>query len=125
MNYFMIADNVKAMKDIWILRDGFLYDTFTSFQANCHQTKREKKEQPFMNSYYNVKFFFQHPLSNIRHVETRIFNSLVEGMKNYEKLPKYIIVILEKDLIESIGKFEFGAKISMGRAVDWLIDQMD
>ena len=121
----LFAGNIKAMKNVWCIRDRFLYDVFTSFPALCQLAKVEKKEPPFLHAYYNVNFFFEHPLSEVKYLETRIYNSFVEGLNNNEKLPKYILIILDKDMIEAIKNLDFGIKLSMERAVCWLIEHLD
>ena len=78
-----------------------------------------------MNSYYNVEFNFQRPLCRIKLLEDRVFNAIVETMNNQEKLPKYLLVILDKDLIESLTTLDFGVKISMERILTWLIEELD
>ena len=91
----------------------------------CQQAKTQKKSGPFLNDYYEVKFFFQRPLSQIKYVETRICNAIVEGMNTIDRLPKYILIILDKDLIESLKKVEFGAKIMIENAIIWLIEKLE
>ena len=113
------------MKQIWVAGDDFLYDTFTSYRAMVLKAKTQKKQAPFIHDYYDVSFHFTRPLSEVKYVETRIYNTIVEAMNNYERLPKYILILLDKDLIESLKTCDYGAKITMEGAVIWLIERLD
>ena len=105
--------------------DCFLYDTFTSYKAICTRATIENKQAPFMHDYYDVSFQFTRPLSGIKYVETRIYNAIVDEMNSNQRLPKYILIAIDKDLIESLKSFDFGAQILMEDAVSWLVEKLD
>ena len=104
--------------------DQFLYDTFSQFQAAKVEANLDRRRPPYLHEYYNVKFLLQPPLSNLKFVETRILNSIIEGLNEYERLPRYIIIILDTDLIASVDT-EFGVKISLTRLMKYLINQIN
>ena len=99
--FYIFVDSIQVSKDVWIIGDTFLYDVFTAFMAICQQVRRERKQVPFLHDFYNVQFYFKRPLSKIKQVEVRIVNLFIKGLNAKAKLPKYIIVMLDKDFIES------------------------
>ena len=94
-------------------------------KALNQQAKMMNKPPLFLEAYYNTHFYFERPLSRIKYVETRILNSVAEGLNVQEKLPKYVIVVIDKDLMESLENFDFGVKISMEGALTWFVENFD
>ena len=62
----------------------------------------DKVKPPYMHDYYNIKFLFHSPLSQLRSTEARVYNALIEGLNEKVRLPKYILVMLDKDAIEGV-----------------------
>ena len=55
----------------------------------------------------------------------RILNSVVEAFNKRDHLPKYIIFILDKDIIEDVDVFSFDAVKTLGKITAWLIKQIN
>ena len=95
---------MPALKDVWIVGDEFLYDTFTTFQVKKVEAEMDNVDRPFLHKYYNVKFFFECPLSEIRSFEARVINSLIDGLNtSLKRLAKYIIFVLDKDSYRQVS----------------------
>ena len=102
--YIFLSENVAAFKGVWTIEDDFIYNTFTRFQAAKLEVKMDETTPPFLHEYYNVQFYYQLLLSNIKSFEARIVNSLIDAHNektNKFRLPKYILIIPDKDIIES------------------------
>ena len=54
----------------------------------------------------------------------RILNELIDALNSGLKLPKYIIVLLDKDLIESAHYGGFGCKIIFSKTIEWLANNI-
>ena len=119
---------MKAVKDTWIIGDGFLYDIFTSYQAAKTEASIDKFKPPYMYDYYNIHYGFHPPLSQIKSTEARISNSLIELLNSKEfKLPKYILIIPDKDLIEGVlSQFcDYGFKKVFRASIKWLMNDIN
>ena len=55
----------------------------------------------------------------------RIFNAFVEALNNRHRLPKYVIVVPDKDIITSLKNYNIGLTLVMGAALHYLIRQFD
>ena len=59
-----------------------------------------KKTLPFLFEYYNVQAFFKPGNNHLTPVLAHLVNSVVEGLNKNLKMPRYIIIIPDKDLLE-------------------------
>ena len=108
--------------------DGFLNDIFGAYQTLEYQAFRNKKlTQFYMSDYFNVKHFCNPTAMGVssRNATARIINSTIEALNSSNILPKMLLVIMDKDLIESINLFDFGACKVMVQVVNWLTWQID
>ena len=122
----LLTDDVAALKDMWVVGDGFLHDCFSTFQATRMEARIDKTKPPYLHDYYNVQFFMCQPLSNVKSVEARIVNLLIEGLNNKLKLPKYILIIPEKDFLAGMVPrlFDHGVKSLMKDGLEWMMKNM-
>ena len=52
-----------------------------------------------------------------------INNAFIEALNRQEHLSKYILVILDRDLIDMINCFDFGITVQLERSIKWLGSQ--
>ena len=126
LEYSFISEEIPALKDVWIVGDGFIYDTFSTFQSAKIEARIDKTKPPYLHDYYNVKFLMYPPLSNVKSTEARFVNSLIEGLNEKLTLPKYIIIILEKDFLEGVlpRLYDHGLKTIMREGMEWIMKTM-
>ena len=102
----LISDNTKACMDIWCVGDGFLDDIQSVYKSMEYQALRNKKIMQFyMSDYYNVKFFCNPKGTGVsaRNATARLVNSMtIEALNSDKKLPKILIMVIDKDIIDSI-----------------------
>ena len=60
-------------------------------------------------------------------MEARVYNALVEALNEKVRLPKYILIILDKDAIEGVMYriFDCGFKVVFREAIEWLIRNIE
>ena len=80
---------------------------------------------PYLYDYYNV--FAYVPSHNLGASKTiaYTFNALVEGLNNKRRLPIFILVVIDKDVIEDVNIFEYGASKAIFKNVEWLVHQIN
>ena len=54
----------------------------------------------------------------------RLFNALVKALNSSPYLPDAIVMIVDKDIIESINRFDYGIRDIIELNIHWLIKQM-
>ena len=85
-----------------------------------------KKERPYIYDFYNVRCFIRNPLSDVKNVLTRLVNALVKVLNEATKLPRFIRVIPNQDIVTYI-KRNWSSKhcdIIANIAVKWIINVM-
>ena len=122
---FIISENITALKDLWIVGDFFLGEAFPTLQSLLNQAHMEKKTAPYMYRYYNVETRYPRPLTMNRSVMARILNSFVKLLNAKHHLPRYVIIIIDKDWFENSGFVEYGAGDSICKVVNWWMKEFN
>ena len=103
--------------------DRFLNDVIGTLQGMKTQAKLKKTELPYLYEMYNFKAFYINPLSDVTPTIVRIYNSLTEALNKYEHLPKYILVVMDKDIVSDVQRLHFdcGLYNSFEDNINWLL----
>ena len=88
------------------------------------QNKLRKNKDLYLQSDYNFSSTFTNPECSLKPTVTRIFNALVKELNDAEHLPKYIIMILDKDILETLDTSKFNPKKLIRAEVYWLQQQV-
>ena len=59
----MLTDNIEALKDCWLVGDEFLMRQFAGFQALKTSASIKKIRYPYLYEHYNIRCYYQNPLS--------------------------------------------------------------
>ena len=100
--------------------DNFLRETLPVLQAIKSQSIKNNSAQPFIYEYYNVIPLFGTANAATDSFLGKIFNQMVEELNNRVRLLKYIIICLDKDIIEYLKQNDFGIQCLMHDAITWL-----
>ena len=122
LSYFV--ENVTAIQDVWFVGDDFLRETFDTFTNLRVGSKIQRKAPPYLYEMYNVLAYHQTIRSMVPGM-VRILNAMVEGLNKRLRLPKFIVLVLDKDFIALTKHFEFGAYQSLKRCLDWLVKEIN
>ena len=95
-----ISDSIPC---VWMLGDRFLKNIYPVFLSIMQEASKNKPETvpPYMVEFFNVKPCFEVTTQiPAQMMMTRILNNLTEAV-NADKalLPRYLIVVLDKDLL--------------------------
>ena len=113
------------MSDLWLVGDAFLRDLFPTLQALRAKAVLDEKVKPYIFEYYNIVPLYPAKSSNIRSTEARIFNELVGGLNERPKLPRYVLIVLDKEILESADHNNFGINRIVSELVDWMARNID
>ena len=121
----LFPDNISAICDIWLIGDAFLRDIFPTLQAMNTQSVVAQKARPFMYEYYNV--IPEYPVSSnyTKSTAVRIFNQLVSLMNEKERLPKYILLLPDKDILSYVNHKNFGIGQITLDLMNWLCKEIE
>ena len=108
-------DEVTHYEDLWLLGDNFMARSYREGAKLCEQDellmKRHFNITPAVNSQFT---------SNNTNMLSRIENSLAAKINQIDKLPKYIAVILDNDIIDFLGYDLYGISEMYGEMLHYL-----
>ena len=87
--------------DAWIIGD----QTFKSVGGeltnmwDLSRLKDSNVQIPYLYEYYNVHIYTQIASVGVKSVMTRVLNALMEGINYHPWLPRFLIIILDTDVI--------------------------
>ena len=125
---YNISGEVKAVKDVWLIGDQFLMETYHELSTMKSAAVTDRKKPPFIFQFYNVYTFTMNPLSLQHDVLARIVNCLIKGLNDNVKLPSLLIMIPDHDLLNFLWEKTDGDRdisILLNRAIGWIATQID
>ena len=93
--FSVIAENIEGLDELWFLGDNFVARCYHQFFRNAPETGKYIKERFEVSAYCNSHF-----ISNELNIVIRLKNALMMAIEKKVKLPKYIVVVLENDILE-------------------------
>ena len=123
--HYIFADDVKALTSVWIIGDDFLQRTFHSLQDLKSEAVVKKTRLPYLYENFNISAWFVKQTKSAVNVPTmaKLQNALIVVLNEYPHLPKYIIVIPDKDVIQSNEFYDNGIKKALFDNLQWLSRQ--
>ena len=92
---------VTAFKDLWIIGDDFVNKIFHPLPALQTENHLAKRQELYIYEQFNMKCFTANPLSSVRNIGTRLVNAYIEALNDYDKLPRFVLVIPNNDVSNS------------------------
>ena len=120
----IISGSVPAFFDAWFLGDKVLEDASTSLRVMLDEaTENKKLPQPYLREFYNVHTFTEHLSSE--NVLARTLNVLMRGINEKKRLPRFLVILLDKDLISVLNVFQDDIIPSLRDTVAWFVRQVN
>ena len=88
------------------------------------QAVLKRINKPYLFEFFNVLPYHQTKISAVRGL-ARIINAFLEGINTRQRLPQYVVFILDKDFISISNYFGFGASRVMSTVFRWLVRQVN
>ena len=116
---------VEAIFDAWFVGDQFLLDSVNSLPALKSQAIAKKRSIPYLYEYYNIFSYVQKADSAVKTVIARVNNAVLEGLNTRSRLPRYLVVILDNNLVAEVNIFNNDAMKEWRTCTKWLVRQID
>ena len=108
-----IADNIEAIFNVWFVGDKMLTDSFPAYKEMLQQGRESKDVMiPYLFEFYNVKDFHGSASGDDQNGNdkcnylARVINALTEAANKCDRLPRYVVITIDIDLIEAINVWE-------------------
>ena len=95
-------------------------NTYTTFQNMKIQAIAERRSVPYLYEHFNIFPFNSSQLQFQNNILTRLQNAAIEGFNRHDRLPRFIIIIIDRDILDSLGMYNFGARKIISRWMNWL-----
>ena len=112
---------------MWIVRDQFIKDAdneLKSIKFTVVKSQRVDALPFYMIDFYNVKSF-SNTSTSVDFAATHILNALTEAINKEQSLPKYLLVILDQDIIFDVDVFSSNSGFLVSEMTRWFIQQVD
>ena len=112
-----IVEPIRRLNSIWFIGDDFLDSSFGKyFQLQVHDG--------YVNTHYEVKAYSGYKRWNRSYV-VRIRNCFAKAVNDNKVLPRYVVVIIDNEIISSVGYDRFGVSEIYERLMNWLANELD
>ena len=123
-NFNIISGSVPAFFDAWFVGDKVREDVSTSLRVMLDEAAGNKKlPQPYLHEIYNVHTFTEHLSSE--NVLACTLNALMWGINEKKQLPRFLVILLDKDLISALNVFQDDIIPSLRDTVAWYVCQIN
>ena len=126
----IIAGNVPAYETIWIFGDRFVSESRNTIRRLFNMGNPSNDLIHSANRYnshiaekYGVKIFTTTDQQLNRSALGRLCNNMATAINSNSPLPKYILVVIEDNLIRCVNYCKPGVSLIFGRIIQWLADQ--
>ena len=120
-----IPDNVKALFDMWFLGDNFLQDLAQTYETIRQKAEHSNDNKTFLLQYYNVKNIYKKLSVGVKRTAARVINSLIDTLNQENKLPHFLVVILDKDVISDVDVLDGHASRIVADMIRWIVHQIN
>ena len=113
------------MKDVWLVGDHSLRCLIGTFWAMEREAIASKKCKPYCFEFYNVEDSFYINTTAITSTIARILNSMINILNKFEHLPRFLVMILDRDIVDAVKMKNYGFSEITEKLLDWLVKQVD
>ena len=103
------------MDELWFVGDNFVSRCYRQFFKNAPETGKYVKEKFEVSVYCNSRF-----ISNELNIIIRMKTALLTAIEKKIKLPKYVVIVLENDVVEYARYNGSGISGILGRYTEGL-----
>ena len=127
MQHIIISDSVQALFDVWLVGDQFLQEAFSAWETIRFESQHDRKKTApmYLQEYYNVLPFYS--TDGEPRAVARIVNSLISGLNSRDRLPKYILMLIDRDILMDIDVLDDDDDVpsTLYENICWVVKQVD
>ena len=111
---------VRGFDELWFIGDSFIASTYR------RNFKKVGHDQLYCKRNFEVTAFCSSRFSDSNNnVLSRVVNTAAEAINKNIKLPKFIVVVLDTDLIEYLNYKNYGVSGMLGSWLEYLAKELD
>ena len=105
--------------------DAFLHELWPTFYSEKTNTGMNQVSKPFLFEKFDVKPYFTSAGSSTRSTLARILNEFTEALNKMKAIPKYIIFITGRNIVEAAKHGGPGGKLILEKCMNWLFSNIN
>ena len=78
----------------------------------------------YLQEYYNIHSFYELTKASVTRISTRIVNSVISGVNQTHGLPRFLVIMPDKDLLCNMDVFHPEICHLIRENVDWMVRQI-
>ena len=121
---FVFSEPVPAYDKVWIIGDDFMARTFSQYFQ--HAFLEAEVDPGYIRIHYDTSGYCSAKLTHnmiSRNVLSYIRNGFVQAINAQILLPKYVIVVMEEDMIRAMNHYEKGARALYLKCIKWIMKE--
>ena len=103
------------------MKEGFAAFEAMRTESQNNNNKESEVMPPYIQENYNVTPFENKLSGGVKFATARAINSLIDVVNVKKCLPKYLLVIMDKDLVNDLDVFDPDASESTSDLVQWFV----
>ena len=116
---FFVTEKVKGIDKLWFVGDDWMSETYRPY------FKKSKAVFHCKQMFEISKFCNTRLNSNNRNVVSRILNTFISAINEVGVFPKFIVFVLDDELITAIDYDGYGVSTMFGSLLEWLIKKVN
>ena len=104
-----------------MIGDEFMAKSFGQYSQDIYNVSWKKG---YMQTHYDVSGYCNGKLKLNDNFLGRIYNAMVQGMKEQILLPRAVLFVFDDDILDAIDHYEMGLSNAIGRVMEWLANHL-
>ena len=124
--HVMFSEGCTAYDDIWLLGDRFINNSVDVLEDYCglfNSVPKHTRFDSYIAENYDILAYTNDDDNVVKSALGRMHNAMAIALNENEKLPKYVPVVMESDIIRCIKYDKPGLTELYGLALHWLMDE--
>ena len=115
---FYFSDLIRPIRTLWLVGEGFFCASLSALQNL--KTGGIASNWPYLYQQFQIKPLYQQSSGNAVGTLHKLYNSVVKGLNGDNRLPDYIFLFPDRDIILELNYFKPGKFSVLQELVDWL-----
>ena len=99
-------------------------DVYPELQEIRAKAVADHEPQPYLYDHYNPSAWYLSQVSTLKPMVVYFCNAFIKAMNEEKLLHKYVIMIMDKDVLNLLPTYKFGVKQVLRKELAWLIRQI-
>ena len=87
--------------------------------------RKHTKDKTYMQEYYNINDYYFSQSNLMPSATSRIVNTAIEALNDRERLPRYMVIVIDKDLMDDLSDLQNNPVRDLVALINWIGRQLD